>query len=154
MLIYLLIFFFLLFAKEPMGSVHSVNLVPFRTIMLYLRYDWIRRQPFALFNVIGNIVLFMPMGIYLGLFSDQKSIWVNTLRIFCFSVAIEGMQLIMSVGIADVDDVLLNTLGGFLGAVMYRILERIFQEKVPQVIAILAPIGAAVIAVVVFLINR
>ncbi len=151
-LIYLLILFIVLFAKEPVGSFQSVNLVPFGTIRRYITSREIFVQSFAINNLLGNVALFIPLGIYIGLFRP-KSIGINTLMIAAISAFIEAMQYLLAVGVADVDDVLLNTLGGFLGLLVFRLLERIFPQNVARVIEVLAPLGAVVAVLIVLWVN-
>ena len=79
-----------------------------------------------LWNVVGNVCVFMPFGALLpNLFEKcQKLIAVLVLS-FELSLAIEITQLITRVGSFDVDDLLLNTIGGILGYIAYRILKTI-----------------------------
>ncbi len=152
-LVYLLILFLVLFAKEPVGSFQSVNLVPFATIRRYVVSREIFVQSFAINNLIGNVVLFIPLGIYIGLFRPKR-IAVNTLLVAAISLFIEGMQYLLAVGVADVDDVILNTIGGFCGLLVFRLLERVFPQNVARVVEILAPLGAVVVVLAVWWVNR
>ncbi|MBS6561434.1 MAG: VanZ family protein, partial [Clostridiales bacterium] len=45
---------------------------------------------------------------------------------FCFSFVIESMQLIFRVGVFDVDDLLMNTIGGVIGYIVYKIARKIY----------------------------
>ena len=63
-------------------------------------------------GVINNIWLFIPLGT--GLYQNIQKRWV--LAVPCFlSVAIETVQYITGLGIAEFDDVFGNTLGGLIG---------------------------------------
>lgn len=63
-------------------------------------------------GVINNIWLFIPLGT--GLYQNIQKRWV--LAVPCFlSVAIETVQCITGLGIAEFDDVFGNTLGGLIG---------------------------------------
>ena len=83
-----------------------------------------------IFNVLGNIVLFIPLGIYLIFFNHNKGIYINTLWVVLISVAVEILQYVFKVGATDIDDIILNGLGGFLGIMIYKILHKIFKDKV------------------------
>ena len=67
---------------------------------------------FMLSNLLGNIVLFIPLGVYVTLFTQGKTIWENTALILFVSVLVETLQSTFKFGIGDVDDVILNTVGG------------------------------------------
>ncbi len=100
------------------------NFVPFKTISLYL-FDagWI----IAAFNLIGNIVLLVPVGVLLP-FVYPNITWKTALVIAVGSgLAIEILQAVLHVGIFDIDDVILNGLGvmiGYLGYDKIRLLLR------------------------------
>ncbi|MBC7886737.1 MAG: VanZ family protein [Ferruginibacter sp.] len=79
---------------------------------------------FAIENIVGNIILFIPMGIFLPcIFAPFNSIKKITAICFLSSLAIELTQLILrqfgNYRTADVDDIILNTLGGILGWVIF-----------------------------------
>ena len=78
MIIYFILLFFLLFRKKAAGSFQSVNLIPFHSIGAYLFSDDMVSRAFALSNLLGNIAIFIPMGVYLPLLIRRKSIFVNT----------------------------------------------------------------------------
>lgn len=150
--LYLLILFALLFMKKQ--SFRSVSLVPFRSIAEYLS-DEILRRSFALGNLLGNVVLFVPLGGYLTLFNRDKRIFTNVLWIVLISAAAEALQYLFRVGATDIDDVILNGLGGFIGVAAYRILLLVFKdtEKVRTAIEIIAPVTGAVFFLALFIYN-
>lgn len=75
-----------------------------------------------IYNIIGNIVLFMPLGFLLPL----KFKWIDKF-IKCivmgliFSIIIELCQLVLPYRQTDIDDVLLNTLGSGLGYCVFNL---------------------------------
>ncbi len=97
----------------------GVNLIPFRQSWDLLRY-YIRHGLWEaiLINFPGNIVVFLPIGFFAGLLSDKPRWWKGTLWAFGFSLFIESFQLFVSRG-TDIDDLLLNTLGGLCGHGLY-----------------------------------
>ena len=141
MILYFLILFALLFHKKSIGSFRSINLIPFRTISSYLFSDYLLQRSFALSNLVGNIVIFIPMGIYFPLLIRKKSVFMNTLSILFISTLVEAFQYMFAVGATDIDDVILNTLGGLIGVIFFRILDFIFKDQTKNRITILAPIG-------------
>jgi glycopeptide antibiotics resistance protein len=80
---------------------------------------------FCLRNTLGNIVLFLPLGILLPLLLDRLRSLKRVMAIaLCVSLSIETIQFfsrfIGSPRAVDIDDVLLNTLGACLGFAIYR----------------------------------
>ena len=149
--VYVLILFAFLFFKRT--SFQSVNLVPFRTILDYLYGDPIV-QAFAASNIIGNLVLFFPLGVYVTLLNPIKKISVNMCFIALTSVIAEIMQYLFKVGATDIDDVILNTAGGLAGILIFKVLSGFFKDKTRLVIEILAPIAGVCAVIILILINK
>ena len=62
-------------------------------------------------NLIGNIALLVPIGILVP-FLYENITWKKSLVLAFFSgLIIEVMQVMLHVGIFDIDDVILNALG-------------------------------------------
>ena len=71
-------------------------------------------------NFLGNIALFVPVGVLFPLVSGkQKLLWTVGVG-FGFSLFIEIIQLITARGCFDPDDIILNTLGAAIGYGLYR----------------------------------
>lgn len=80
-------------------------------------------------NFIMNIVAFVPFGFFLPLISRTRvgrTFWYVMLSVVSFTVIIEIIQLFSRVGTFDVDDILLNTIGGFIGYLLFKILQFIW----------------------------
>lgn len=89
------------------------NLVPFTTIMPYLSGE--RGQMIGLFNIGGNIALFIPFGFLLP-FVFRTVTWRTVLALAIgIPLVIEITQEVFHIGIFDIDDVILNGLGMVLG---------------------------------------
>ena len=101
-----------------------VNLEPFRTIDIY--QTWGKQ-------ILGNFVMLLPLGIYLPFIYKRLrkayNFFVVLLICFLVSVGIELLQLATSYRSADVDDVLLNTLGGGAGFLIYQLIKAIVIPK-------------------------
>lgn len=78
-------------------------------------------------NLAGNIILFIPFGILLPLAFriEGKTILLGCL-VSCF---IEAMQFAFAMGAADIDDIILNTLGAVIGYIIYIIAKHIFKNQ-------------------------
>ena len=66
-------------------------------------------------EVVANLVLFIPLGIYLGLLAPRWPWWVAAVTIAGASVALEVTQYVLAVGRSDTTDVIVNTVGGLVG---------------------------------------
>lgn len=73
----------------------------------------------------GNIIWFIPFGMYLEYIGKVKNILLVTLCGFLFSLMIESLQYVFDTGYSELDDLILNTLGVFIGAVCISICRRI-----------------------------
>lgn len=85
----------------------------------------------------------------------EKSILKNVLLILLISTSAEILQFVFKVGAKDIDDVILNGFGGFLGIIAYRMLLKIFEDahKVKLVITLGAPIAAVLSVVGIIIYN-
>lgn len=109
-------------------SHRSINIIPFKTIREYLSGTLFNYG--MIVNIFGNMAAFFPMGFLVPMvFKKCKSfLWSLTL-IIASSVAIEVMQYITGVGASDIDDVILNTVGGIIGYISYVIFNRILYIR-------------------------
>jgi len=89
--------------------------------------DTVKR--FAFGNVIGNIVIFIPLGIYLPIFKNDKRVKTNLLYIFIMSLLVEITQGILGIGASDIDDIILNCFGGWIGILGYNFLLLILPDE-------------------------
>ena len=100
----------------------NMNLVPFATLRRYLgvaRRGVIVR--IALGNIMGNVVLFMPLGILLPLLGRVTGKpYVALPLLLLLPLLCEALQLVLRCGVADIDDFLFNAVGGILAyAIMW-----------------------------------
>lgn len=98
-------------------------------------------------NIIGNIILLIPMGVYIALFS-RHTFWRTVLSVALISLSAEVLQYSMQVGAADIDDVILNTLGGMLGIALHHGLHMVFREKTRLAIGLIS-LGAGILFVII-----
>lgn len=81
-------------------------------------------------NLAGNVIAFIPFGALLRWVRNKKTgAGIVILYTFLFSLSIEIIQLVTKVGVFDVDDLILNTAGGAIGYLCYRILRAIDRRK-------------------------
>lgn len=97
------------------------NLTPFKTITGYF-INWEYYSTWLLLvNLVGNVVVFVPMGIFISLYFKEK---IHFIKVILISVAVlvpaELLQIILKVGSSDIDDIILNSLGSILGYGVYK----------------------------------
>ncbi len=97
------------------------NLIPFQEIF---------RHPFGsrLFfkNVLGNILLFLPYGFFISHYLKEKKMFPILILTLIVSIAVESTQLMIG-RVFDIDDIMLNVVGGVLGHYCYRLVVKIGQ---------------------------
>ena len=88
----------------------------------------------------GNILIFVPAGIYAMILRKKSSIFKAFLTLFLMSLSVEVIQYTFRIGAGDIDDVILNSLGGIIGILIYCLLKRVFKtkEKVKKILTILS----------------
>ena len=131
-----------------LSAERRVNLIPF-----YYADDVGRLH---LREVILNILIFVPFGLYLRMLSasPKKSIIFGA----AFSLTLELCQLILAIGSFDITDLITNTLGVILGICFYALLGFVFKKRrtLDKIVNILFGIGIILflsMATVLFLAN-
>ncbi len=128
---YICVLVYFLFFAENMGRVHTVrdysyNLIPFKEIRRFITYRAALGSRAVWLNLAGNVAAFIPFGLFIIPVSGRKlGFWAAVLLTFDVSLLVEVIQLVTKVGSFDVDDLLLNTLGGLIGALVYKLFVRI-----------------------------
>lgn len=106
----------------------TINIVPMKSILGYLSDSYFSIKV-ALMNIIGNIVIFIPMGIYFQMLKKNKSVFKSVVIICFISLSVEIIQYIFGIGGSDIDDVILNTIGGLLGILTYKMIALLFKNE-------------------------
>ncbi|MGN1147118.1 MAG: VanZ family protein [Lachnospiraceae bacterium] len=109
-------------------GLNGANFQLFRTIKMYIRH-WDNKGLNSFGNLIGNVIAFMPMGYMLPrIFKISEKWFFCMLQSFLFILGIELFQLFSAFGVFDVDDILLNCLGAFMGYLFFKIV-KLFASK-------------------------
>jgi len=153
MLIYI-IYLFVLFQLVTTIDFKSFsnNFTPFKEIM---RYEF--TSPLFIRNVIGNIIIFIPFGylvsdiIYMN--TKHKNIIIVLLFVALTSLGIETTQMYIGRSF-DIDDIILNFVGGLFGYIVFLIIKSIFKEDSVLSKIVKALIMLAFIITVSFLIYK
>ena len=124
--LYIIFVFYFLLISEIYGRIDKMqeyhyNLVLFREIKRFWNY----REQLGMFatatNLLGNVLIFLPFGFFMAMASRYRSFLNTLIYSFALSLTIELSQLFMKVVCFDVDDLLLNTIGGILGVITFLI---------------------------------
>jgi glycopeptide antibiotics resistance protein len=120
-----------------MGN-RNVNLIPFRELLT-------STGKLDVAEIIMNVVIFVPLGIYTGVSFNRWSFGYKLLFCFLISVLFEGLQYILRIGAFDITDIINNTLGGIVGLIVFEIIEKIFNNRIraQKFINTIAAIGTA-----------
>ena len=124
------VFFSSGFGREEHAE-YRYNLTLFQEIGRYYNVG-MRTGSWRLFwwNVVGNVCVFVPFGLFLpSLFAKCQKLVVVLLFSLELSLVVEIVQLVTKVGSFDVDDLLLNTIGGIIGCLVYKIAKNMVRQK-------------------------
>lgn len=80
--------------------------------------------------VLGNVVMFIPFGFLGWVFPQLNNLKSLIITFVSTIVIVEALQYFSRLGVFDVDDVILNTFGVFLGFLIRNFLERRFESYV------------------------
>ena len=111
-IIYILLLYYIVTFQD--NNYGTNNFVPFREIF---RYDVNSRL--FLKNVIGNVLLFVPFGIFVTYYVKNDKVYQTLFLSILVSCSIEFAQSVIG-RTADIDDVILNTIGGIIGYIIFK----------------------------------
>jgi glycopeptide antibiotics resistance protein len=108
------------FSYHPIGVIRdfqtrSLNLIPFA----YAN----KGEP------ISNLIAFIPFGVMLGVNFREVAFKYKLAVIFAFSLSVEIVQYVLAIGATDITDVIMNTLGGFIGLASYAAVGRYVNDR-------------------------
>ena len=136
--LYIILLCYFLFFSEHYGrdyvvSGYRYNFVLLKEIRRFIEYrEQLGTETFIV-NILGNVLAFAPFGFFLpALNKKYRKFFLTVFLCMLFSLAVEVVQLVLKVGVCDVDDILLNTVGGIVGYIFYAIIRSCFFKKKPQ----------------------
>lgn len=102
---------------RPFGSEQGIKWVPFLTpggSYLILLYS------------VANCIIFIPLGILLAITfrNTLNSVWKIAIVVFLFSLLVETIQYIFACGYSEVEDLIMNVVGGIIGYLCVKRLDR------------------------------
>lgn len=134
--IYLLLLVSIILFKLPFYSagaegIRVINLIPFQG-----SFD--ESGVILMREIIYNILLFLPFGIYLCMLKSEWTFMKKVLPIMGLTVTFEVIQFVFAIGRSDITDILDNTFGGLIGIGIYAFLFRIFKSRTVKIVNMLA----------------
>jgi len=114
----------------------SVNLIPFNEAL-------ISNGKIDAGEIILNVVIFVPLGIYAGVLFKRWTFKTKLFFFFSISLMFEVVQFILRIGAFDITDIITNLLGGIFGLMIFKAIEKVFNNsvKAEKFINIIAAIG-------------
>jgi glycopeptide antibiotics resistance protein len=121
----------------------KVNLIPFNEPLILTGEN------------ILNVIIFVPLGIYAGVLFERWIFRNKLLFFFLLSLLVEGLQYTLRVGAFDVTDLFTNTLGGIIGLMIFKGLEKVFKNnsKAQKFINIIGVIGTVLMILLLLLLK-
>lgn len=115
------------FATNPseIPSMRGINLIPFY---------YGKETSVHLKEVIYNIIVFVPLGVYVQIFRENWKKVMKCLVILLTSFLFEIVQFIFAIGASDVTDLIGNTIGGIVGILLCVILKKFTPKKFISII--------------------
>ena len=128
-LLFLILWFLIQQTLEPFVLVldqtpQAPNLVPLQGLVLMLQraiaVDHAITRWIVAINILGNILIFIPIGFLVSVLTPHRHKgWLALAIGLAISLTIEIVQLSFVIRVFDVDDLLLNTFGAWLGFIAY-----------------------------------
>ena len=138
------------FATNPseLPSIRGINLIPFY-------YN--QNTTAHLKEVLYNIIVFVPLGVYVQIFRENWKITTKCLIIFLTSLLFEVVQFIFAIGASDITDLIVNTLGGITGILFCIVIRKFAPKKFVSIInvsGLLIEFTAVVLLILLLAANR
>lgn len=110
-----------------LDHIRNINLIPFKGSLIV-------NGRINIEEIIYNILVFVPLGVYVNIFYNKWSLGKKILVPFVLSVLFESIQFIFAIGASDITDIIGNTLGGIIGILLYVLFKKLFKSKCITVI--------------------
>lgn len=134
-----IILFKMQFSLDALPYIRSINLIPFReSVIINGKID--------LDEIFDNVLVFIPVGVYISMLNKDKSFFQKLLPILVLTLSYESLQYIFHIGATDITDIITNTSGGIIGIFFLTVLYKVFKnsnkvDKVLNILALICSIG-------------
>jgi glycopeptide antibiotics resistance protein len=125
----------------------SVNLIPFSALILNGKTE--------LSEIISNVVIFVPLGIYAGTLFDRWNAGRKLFFVFLTSLIVEAIQFSFAIGAFDITDIITNSFGGMIGLLIFKAIEKVFNNgvKAQKFINVIAATGTVLMILLLVLLK-
>ena len=130
------------FSIDELYKNRSINIIPFMGSVIVNGRIYIS-------EIINNIVVFIPVGIYVCMLKKDWPILKKISVGFFISLGIEILQFVLSIGATDITDLIGNTFGGIVGILVFYLFSKVFKNKTNNIINILALIATILLIVLI-----
>jgi len=98
-------------------------------------------------EIILNVLIFIPLGLYTGVLYKSWSTVKKLFLFFLISLVFEAIQFIFGIGTLDITDLINNTLGGLIGLIIFKGIDKVLKNslKAQKFINITSAIGTVLI---------
>ncbi len=122
----------------------TINLIPFNDII---------NGYYNSLDIWGNVILFIPLGIYISMFLKNSRLHKNILKIAGISLLFEVCQYVFAIGASDITDIITNTIGGIIGILIYLLIKKAIKDdnKVKNFVSICSTLIMIPVSVLVLL---
>lgn len=109
------------------------NFIPFKSIIADISDSFKTHTPYGLISVFGNLVMLTPLGLFFYYYI--KDLKFRLVGVALFSLSIEVIQYIIGLLIGynyrciDIDDFILNAVGGVFACILFNLLINKYNEK-------------------------
>lgn len=117
-----------------------VNIVPFGASV-------IANGRIYLPEIIENVLAFIPFGLFVSMLAKRGGVWKSVVFGLLTSLAFETAQYVLAVGSADITDVITNTTGALIGALLWLPIRAIFKSRAKTILSIVMLAGETIAAV-------
>lgn len=115
--LFLLYLMFFAFGRSQY-DINIVRLIPMFSTVGFVKQTILWKT--IIINIFGNILIFVPFG-FLGIvFPKLNNFWILILDFLFAIIIVESLQYFTRLGVFDIDDVILNTVGVAIGFWIYR----------------------------------
>ncbi len=115
------------FRYDAAAAGRVLNLIPFAG-------SFTATGTFRLSEVVDNVAIFVPFGVYLSLLTGEWSFGKKLVPIIATTIGFETIQYIFAIGRSDITDVIDNVLGGIIGVGIYAASARIWGTKADRIV--------------------
>lgn len=135
---------------SDLPSIRGINLIPFYYEHEISTYTHVK-------EVVYNILVFIPLGVYLQILKSDWKMATKCLTVLGCSLLLEIIQFLFAIGASDITDVIGNTAGGIIGILFCIVWSKIAPKKgvfVINGVGILIEMAAMGLLMLLMVVNR